>query len=156
MCTCRPWECILRGRNWVSLEIYVKGDDHMNLEAVIEREWRCTWRLWSSEFGHMHLEAMNVEDVIERVWSCTGRSWSSEIGGQLDGSKSAGGSSEEMRDASGDFIHWFAHNCGNVENWIPHGLLRDDTGWERETVDLGIMQYTVYAVLSVCCTRYML
>jgi len=27
------------------------------------------------------------------------------------------------------------------------------TGWERETVDVGMRQYAVYAVISVCCTR---
>ena len=32
----------------------------------------------------------------------------------------------------------------------------DDTGWERDTVNLGMMQYAVYAVLSVCFTRCML
>jgi len=31
-----------------------------------------------------------------------------------------------------------------------------ETGWERETVDLGVLQCTVYAVLSICCTRCML
>jgi len=28
-------------------------------------------------------------------------------------------------------------------------------GWRRETVDLGMMQYLVYAVLGVCSTRCM-
>jgi len=27
--------------------------------------------------------------------------------------------------------------------------MRDETGWKRETVDLGMMQYSVYAVLGV-------
>jgi len=32
--------------------------DNVSLEAIIERVRRCTWRLQSSEFGDMHLEAM--------------------------------------------------------------------------------------------------
>ena len=31
-----------------------------------------------------------------------------------------------------------------------------ETGWEREIVDVGMMQYTVYEILSVCYTRCML
>jgi len=31
-----------------------------------------------------------------------------------------------------------------------------ETGWEQETVDLGMMQYAVYAVVSGWCTRCML
>jgi len=31
-----------------------------------------------------------------------------------------------------------------------------ETGWERETVDIEMMQYAVYAVLSECGTRCML
>jgi len=34
--------------------------------------------------------------------------------------------------------------------------MRDETGWERETVNLTLMLYSVYAVLGVCCTRCML
>jgi len=55
------------------------GRDGANLEAVIERVERYTWRPLSSEFGdtlggryraslEIHLRA-----VIERVWRCTGR-----------------------------------------------------------------------------------
>ena len=46
----------------------------MHLEAVIERIWRCTWRLSSSEFGdalggrHRASLEMHFEVVIERVW----------------------------------------------------------------------------------------
>jgi len=31
-----------------------------------------------------------------------------------------------------------------------------ETSWERETVDVAMMQCAVYAVLSVCCTQCML
>jgi len=57
----------------------------MHLEATIMWTERCTWRLWSMEFGdalgvcdraslEMHLEA-----VIERVWTSTWRPGSSEL-----------------------------------------------------------------------------
>jgi len=71
----RSFPCILFGwdegftisphLDWVKLEMY--------MEAVIEREWRCTCRLWSSEFGYMlrgqnwpSLE-MNMQDMLEAV-----------------------------------------------------------------------------------------
>jgi len=40
---CRPWSCVLAGRNQASLEIH--------LEAVVKRVWRYTWRPWLSEIG---------------------------------------------------------------------------------------------------------
>ena len=65
-------------------------------------------------------------------------------------------SSGARRDGSGDSIHWLTRNCAKVENLVQHGLPRDETGCERGIVDLGMMQYAVYAVLSECCTRCML
>jgi len=131
----------LGGRDGVNLQ--------MHSEIVIERVWRYTWRPWPSEFGGHHRASLEIhlEAVIERVWRCTWRPGSSEIGGVLGGGKSGGGSSGGRRDGSWDSIHWLTRNCGNVENWVQHGLPRDDTGWE--TVDTGMMQYTVYAVLGV-------
>jgi len=62
-------------------------------QAVIECIWRCTWRLWLSNIGDIHLEAINLttwrpssikyrdklgghggcylEAVIKQVWRCT-------------------------------------------------------------------------------------
>jgi len=62
------------GRDRASLEMHfqvVIVNSEMHLEAVIERVWRCTWRLRSSELRdalggrdraslEMHLEAMIV------------------------------------------------------------------------------------------------
>jgi len=39
---------------------------------------------------------------------------------------------------------------------IEYYIVCRETGWEWETVDLGMMQCAMYAVLSVCCTRCML
>jgi hypothetical protein len=65
----------LGGRERASLEMHleveIKLNSEMHLEAVIERDWRCIWRPRSSH-SEMHLEA-----VIERVWRCTWRSKSS-------------------------------------------------------------------------------
>jgi len=58
----------------------------MIMEAMIERVWRCTWRLGLSELRdtlggrdraslEMHWDAM-----IEWVWRCTLRPWSSKVG----------------------------------------------------------------------------
>ena len=51
----------------MDLEAEIELDSDMHLQAVIERVWRCIWRLRSSN-SEMHLEA-----VIERVWRCTWR-----------------------------------------------------------------------------------
>jgi len=45
ICSCRPWLCEHAGSNRASSEVY--------LEAVIERVWRYTWRLWSSEIARV-------------------------------------------------------------------------------------------------------
>jgi len=153
-----PWRC-----TWSS-------EFEMHLETEIEWTQRCTWRPGSSEFGdalggrdrvnsedslvvrdRSSLE-MHSEAVTERVWRCTCRLWSREIGGVLGGGRFGG-----RRDGSWDSIHWLTCNCGNVESWVQHpprdenttSAERWETGWERDTVDLGMMLYLVYAVLCV-------
>jgi len=127
-----------------------------HLEAMIEQGWWCTWRLYSSELRdalggcdraslEMHLQAM-----IKRGWRSTRRRsmWRRSLGGRRDG--------------TWDTIHWLTRNCGNVGNWVQHGLLSDERlagsgtrsilGW----CSMWWMQYSVYAVLSVCRTRCVL
>jgi len=128
---------------------------------VMEWAQRCTPRPWSSEFGdalgdrdRASLETY-LEAVIERDWRCTWRPWWSEIGGVLGGSQSGGGSSGGRRNGSWDFIHWLTRTCGNVENWVQHGLPRDERlaasgkqlmlGW----CSTRCILYSVYAVLGV-------
>jgi len=53
-------------------------NSEMYLEAVIEWVWRCTWRSRDRVNSGMPLEAM-----IERVWWCTGRPRSSECSNAL-------------------------------------------------------------------------
>jgi len=124
----------------------------MNLEATrVQTSW-----LWLSEF-EMHLGAM-----IERVWRCTWRPWLSGVAGVLGGGQSGGGSSGGRRERSWEIIHWWTHNCGNVENWVQHGLQRDErlVGSRRQLImgwcSMRCMQYSVYALLGVCCTRCMM
>jgi len=70
-----------------------------------------------------------------------------------------------MYDGSRDFIHWLTDNCGNVENWVQQGPLRDWLGVEGsqswDDAVCGVcstqgMLNLVYAVLGVCWTRCML
>ena len=136
----------------------------MYLEAVIERVWRGTWRPRSCELGGGDCASLDIhlEAVIEQVWRCTWRPWSSEIGGVLGGGQSGGGSWGGRRDGSWDSIHWLTRTCGNVENWVQHGLPRDVRlarsgrqsilGW----CSTRCMRYSVYAVVGVCCSRCML
>ena len=152
-CTRRLWTRELGCCNCARLKIH--------LEAVIEQVWRCTWRPRRWELGGHDCASLEIqlEAVIERVWRCTWRPWSSEIGGVLGGGQSGHGSLVGRRNRSRNSIHWLPCILGNVENWVWHGLPRDErlAGGRRQSI-LGwcstqCMQYSVYAELSVCCTR---
>jgi len=160
----RVWRCnwgprlselrdTLRGRDQASLEMHLEtkiewtesctwGRDRASLEMhlVAEIEWTesCTWRTWSIEFGdalggcdraslEMHLQAM-----IERDWRST---WRRSI----------------WREARWQLT---LYSLVNLLLWECRELStisaeRWETGWEWETVDLGMMLYLVYAVLGV-------
>jgi len=47
----------------------------MHLEAVIERDWRCTWRPCSCELAGRNRASLEIhlEAVIERDWTSTSR-----------------------------------------------------------------------------------
>jgi len=91
---------------------------------------------------------MHLEAVIEQVWRCAWRPWSSVIGGVLGHGYSGG-----RRTWSWDSIRWLTRICWNVENSVrTRSAKRWETATERETVDVGMLQYTLYAVLGGCCT----
>ena len=139
-------------------------EDGIHFEAMVDRVWRYTWRPSSCQFGdtlggcdRAGLE-MLLEALFEGVWRCTCRPWSSEIGGVHWGCPLGGGSLGGRHDGSLDSNHQLIRICGNVENWVQHGLLRDRE--IRNSLGAGSqlilgwcstwwMQYSVYAVLSV-------
>jgi hypothetical protein len=136
----------------------------MYLKAVIERVWRCTWRLSLCELGGHNRASVeiDVEAGIEPVWRYTWRPWSSKIEGVLGGGQSGGGSMGGRHDMSWDSIHWLTRNCVNVENWVSQGLLIVErlTGSGSQSIlgwsSMQYIKYSVFSVLSVCCTRCML
>jgi len=168
-CAWRPWSIefghALAGWDGVNSE--------MHLEAVIDRVWRCTGRPCLSEFGDalggrdrasldLHLEA-----VIEWVSTCTWRPRSSELRDALPGCDQA---SLEMHLQAMIKRDWRStwrrsiwrearqqlslYSLVNLCLWECRELSttsaeRWDTGWERETVNRGMMLYLVYAVLGV-------
>jgi len=140
------------------------GCDRGTLEAVIERVWRCTWRPWSCKPGGCNQRSLEIslEAVIDKVWRCTWMPWSSAIGAECGGGQSRGGSSGRRCEVSWDCIRSLTRNCGNVENWVLDGLPRDERlgGSGRELIvgwfSTQCMQYSVYAILGVCCTWCML
>jgi hypothetical protein len=79
----------------------------MHLQAMIEQNWRRTWRrsIWRDARRQLRLYSL----VNLSLWEC-----------------------RELSITSAE---------------------RRETGWEWETVDLGMMLYLVYAVLGACCTR---
>jgi len=141
----------------------------MYLAAVIVREWRCTWQPWSCQFGDalggrhdVNLEAVVrasleicLEPVIERDSRCTWRTWSCKNGGVLWGGQFGAGRLGGRRAGSSDFIYWLTCNCGNVESWVQHGLLRDErlAGSRRQSImgwrSMRHLPYSVYAILGV-------
>jgi len=49
-------------------------------------------------------------------------------------------------------MRWSTLNCWNVDNGEHHGQQSDwraKTCWEWQTVDVGMMQYSVYVALGV-------
>ena len=189
----------LEGRDWASIEIHLeaeiewtqrctwrpgssefgntlRGQDRviseMHSEAAMERVWRCTdARMEWTQRCIWRPSSIKIGGVLGGGWS--GGDWYE--GGQSGGSESGGARSGGMCDGSSDSIHWSTRNCGNVEIWVQHSLLRAERlagsgrqsilGWcstrcmqySVNTV-LGVccsrcMQYSVYAVLGVCCTR---
>jgi len=147
------------------------GHGYANLQAVIKRVWRYTWRPWSSELGDAlggrdwaSLE-MLLEAVIERVWRYTWMPWSSEIGRVL-----GGGRWTAHRDSIHQLVYSQPWECDKVTlplkflrrtGWWRsigrevcqklklHSVVNSKSYWERETVDLGLMLYLVYAVVGV-------
>jgi len=140
----------------------------MHLEAMIKQVCRCTWRLWSNEFpdalGGRHWRSLEIhlEAVIRGVCRCTWRLWSSEIRGVLAHGQSGGGNSGGRCDGSWDSIYWLTCNCGNVDNWVQHGVRRDERLAESGRQSMSgccctwCMLYSVYAILGECRTRCML
>jgi len=96
------------------LEAEIEWTQKMHLEAVIDRVWRCTLRLWPSEFGDAlaGYDRARLEEYLEAV--------------DLEGGTTAA----EILFIGELVIGW-------------------ETGWERETVDLGMTLYLVYPVLCV-------
>jgi len=49
------------------------GSVKMHLEAMIEQDWKCTWKTWSSEFGDAlgGNDRVNVKAIIETIWRYT-------------------------------------------------------------------------------------
>jgi len=141
----RVWRCTLTPRDWVNCE--------KHFEAVIERVGRYTWRPRSNKIGGVTGGGWFGSD-----WSEGGQSGGSQSGGSAPGGSESGGvRSGGLCDGSLDCIHWLTRMCGNVENWVQHGPLSAcETGWERETVDLGMMQCVVYTVCRECSTQSML
>jgi len=136
--------------------MHLEGRDGANYDNLIVQVWRCTPRLWWSEFRDtfglpwlyelggsngpsfsIHFEAM-----IEGVWRCTWRPWAHEIGVGRGGSQSGGGSSWGRWDECWDSIDWLTRNWVNVGNCVQHGLPRDHrlAGSGRESI-LGWLNF---------------
>jgi hypothetical protein len=103
---------------------------------------------------------MHCKAAIEQVWRCTWRPWTNQNGGVLWGSKFGGGSQGGRHNGSWNFIDLLNHNCGNIENWVQHGLPRAEgmAGSGRQSMlgwcSMWCIQYSVCAVLGVSCTLY--
>jgi len=70
-----------------------------------------------------------------------------DVGGQ-----SGGGSLGGRQDRSWDSIHWFTHNCGNVQNWVQYGLPRDkglDGSGRQSIMGWCSTQCMLYSVITL-------
>ena len=155
--------------------------DRVNLgmpsDPSFEQVCTWTWRPWSNEFGgHVHLwleEYLETADV-DRVDVEAVNSETIDLGPSIhEPFDPTMGDRVQIAMGSWDSIHSLRYNCANVENGVPKCHLRDDrwqTDCKGKAVNLGMIQYSVYAgfvacssqcmlnslhaVLSVCCTRY--
>jgi len=157
--------------------------DRVNLgmpsDPSFEQVCTWTWRPWSNEFGgHVHLwleEYLETADV-DRVDVEAVNSETIDLGPSIhEPFDPTMGDRVQIAMGSWDSIHSLRYNCANVENGVPKCHLRDDrwqTDCKGKAVNLGMIQYSVYAgfvacssqcmlnslhaVLSVCCTWCML
>ena len=145
----------------------------MDREAKMEWTQRCTWRMWLIEFGdalgggdraslEMHLEA-----VIERVWTCTWTPRSSKLWDAPRGCDRASLETHLQAMIKWDCRSTWRRSISREARWqlrlyslvnLSYWECREmsttsaerwGTGWEQETVDLGMMLYMVYNVLGV-------
>jgi len=80
--TRRSWWSVSGGHDQMCLEIHLETEiewTQMHLEAVIERVWRCTWRLRSSQLRDAHGShnwvcwEIHLEAIFEQDWRSTWR-----------------------------------------------------------------------------------
>jgi len=145
---------------------------------------RCTWRLWSSEFGdalwgcdRVRLE-MQLETEIEWTQRCTGRPWSSEFGHAHGGWDRVNSEinfelwSSEFRDAVSvgydrgrlqeylQVVDLEVVDGRSARCWDSIHQLVNSKPWEWAHMKSwewrDDRQSKVYAVLGVCCTQRML
>jgi len=145
----RVWICTWRLRSSVFGDA-LEGDDRANLQAVIERVWRytcrpglselrrCTWRLWSTEFS-------------DALWGCDRASLEMHLQAMIEWDWRSNWRRSIWRKA---WRQLRLYSFVNLELWECRQLSttsaeRWETGWERETVNVGMMLYLVYAVLGV-------
>jgi len=121
----------LGGRDRESLE--------MHFEALIERGWRCNWRPRLSQLrdalggGKGGRFAMHLQAMIERDWRST---WKRSIWREVR---------RQLRLYS--LVYLTLWECKELSTTTS--AERWENGWERETVDLRMMLYLMYAVLCV-------
>jgi len=105
------------------------NSDRMNSEihseVIIEQVWRCTWRLSSREFGHIHLQGhdcANSTVEIEQIWRYNWMPCSCEFGDTPGGHECA--SWDMHSDAVIELVWRYAHgghdrtNLEVVIEWV--------------------------------------
>jgi len=122
-------------------------NSEMHFEAVIARVGGYNGRPWLRKIGGVLGDGWSGSDSSD-----SGQSGGSQSGGsESEGTESGGGRSGGMCDGSWDSIHLLTCNWGNVDNWVQQGPPRAGRlAGSEKTIVLGMMQYLVYAVLSVC------
>jgi hypothetical protein len=134
----------------------------MHMQAEIEwnqrcdsrswsRDWRCTWRGRSCDFGHplgVHEQvnsAMHLEAVNKSVGRYTWRPWSIVIAGVRASDLSAGSRLQGRCNVSTVSTYWLICTCRKVGSWVQH-LPRDEK----------ITRSGRQLILEWCTTRSML
>jgi len=138
------------------------GPIQTNLEAMIQRVWRGYWRPWLWHCGRGNWKSMKNNWVAEIEWTLGG-TWRQQLGkngGTRETGRSGSSSLGGRYDSCWDYFHSLTCPHGDGQRRVYQGSLRDErweiiaqrreTGCERQTVHLGVMQYLVYTVLRTC------
>jgi hypothetical protein len=122
--------------------------DCANLQAVIQQIWRYTWRPRSRELRRCSWRPWSIQ-FGDALWGCDRASFQMHLQGMIERDWRSTCRPSIWREARRQLRLYSLVNLGLWEcrELSTTSAERWETGWELDTVDLGMMLNLVYAVL---------